>query len=199
MKSKPLSIGAAILLLALPLSQATASVIFYEGFESPVIFDFNSSVFSPGWSLNEPNSQQLGLRNGLFPYDGIQVAQINANNSPAGASFSRFIPTSIDQTYTVSLRYLSYASTSAAVKVDFGAASFSSPVTPLVNTWYELTFNYTATAPETMLTISDVTTNTVSSDLFVDAVSITSIPEPSAAVWVSLAAFSFLLLRRRRR
>jgi hypothetical protein len=198
MKTKTPSIRAAIFLLALPLCDANAAVVFFDDFESPAVSDFNASVFSSGWTLNESNANQLGLRNGTLPHDGSQVAQINANNSAPGASFSRSISTVIGQTYTLSLWYLSYVSTSAVVRMDFGLTSASSPVTPAANTWYELTFDHTATATSTLLSITDLTTNTVSSDLFVDTIRVTTIPEPSAAGLLALGASAALLRKNRR-
>lgn len=191
-----------ICLLALSLGKTKAATIFSDGFETPSVSGFNGSVFSPGWTLSEPSDpSQLGLASGGFAYEGLQVAQINANNTPAGASFSRSLATNIGQVYNLSLRYYSYVGVDAAVQANFGSSSLSSLTlgTPVVNTWYELTLSATATSTSTLLTITDVTTNTSSSDLFLDAITVASVPEPSMLGLFGLGTSAMLLRRNRKK
>jgi hypothetical protein len=182
----------------LGVGQVHASVVFTDSFEDPVVSGFSATTFSSGWTLNEPSStDQLGLRSGFFQ-SGNQAAQINANGSPVGASFSRMIATNPGDQYMVSLWYYSFVGLDAAVRAELGSTLVTSPAAVLANTWYELTFLHTATSTSTLLNITDVTTDGASSDLFVDSITVSSVPEPTKLGFLGLSAFGMIFRRRRR-
>lgn len=186
-----------IVSVLLGVGQVHASVVFSDSFEDPVVSGFNATTFSSGWTLNEPaHADQIGLRSGFFQ-SGNQAAQINGNGSPVGASFSRMIATNPGDQYMVSLWYYSFVGLDAAVRAELGSTLVTSPAAVLANTWYELTFLHTATSTSTLLNITDVTTNGASSDLFVDSITVSNVPEPTKLGFLGLSALGMIFRRRR--
>lgn len=177
---------------------ARAEFIFFDGFESPETPGFTAE-FSPGWDVTKTSPDQVGIYEvGSNAHQGSQVADFNAYNLDFGGAISRSITTIMGQEYQVSLYYYSFNSAGSAVRLDFGSA-FTSATAADANTWTELTLNFTATSTSTLLSITDVTTgNTVIADLWVDSVSVSTVPEPTTGLLVGLGLATTLALRGRR-
>lgn len=189
----------------LSLGTARSEIVFFDSFETPDITAFSTS-FSPGWTVSKPDTDSVGLIDGptafvpLPAYDGNQAADFNANDSAIGGSISRSITTVIGQEYQVSLYYLSYNSISVgagAVQLDFGTAS-TSAVATAADTWTQVTLNFTAVDTSTLLQITDVTTGITNfKDLWVDSVTVSTVPEPTTTVMALAAGVGFLFRRRK--
>lgn len=183
-----------------------ADLILNGSFESPTIsgnlnfvgaFSFDGwSAFSTGGGGNAGIVD--GLDFGLAPYDGNQHFSFNGNDPAAGSWIEQSFSTVAGQTYAVEFavgRNNGFAAQVLQIEGEvFGAsdgllASFSGA--PPESIGYQLaTFQFTADSSTSRLRFTDTSGSNPNTDLFLDSVAVTAVPDVADTAVLLLVALA---------
>lgn len=196
-----LSLGA---VAALSLN-AQAAVIANGGFDdytgTPANGDLISSLTPADWSVTGTSDDQVQLKTtggGMSPQDGGYYLGIFTPSNGVAQTFD----TVNGQEYEVTF-YLGRQGTDTPtvdLNVDGSASLHDSSI--LINstqdTWAQHTISFTADSLSTTLSfVENASSASGTSDVFVDTVSITAVPEPSSAALLGLGGLALILRRRK--
>ncbi|MEP2775098.1 MAG: PEP-CTERM sorting domain-containing protein [Luteolibacter sp.] len=195
-------------------SHCDAVTILNPGFELPA-HTANDGTDPTNWTVVETITgtnpdRQVRTRN-TGARSGAMSVQLGAGNSNHEGQLYQTVTTAIGQLYTFSIwgSVLNNSNTPELqnFRVDLvdgtGVAGTSlanvTSAGTLSTTYKEFTVNFTAISTETTIWIRDISTAGTAdgNDIFLDDVSITAIPEPSAAALLGLGALSLVLRRRK--
>lgn len=179
-------------------------------------FELGSGTDATDWTLT-PTAiaatvaayQGIGAT-GTSPY-GARFLDFNGGNTaPIGSATQDFGTTTLGTTYVVSFAYGQYGGMvgDQTLNVTINATSVPAvalqtytniaPSTDFGTIFKRASFTFVGTGLPTGITFTDAgTTNTFSTDLFVDDVSVQAVPEPATMAVLGLGALG--LLRKKRR
>jgi len=176
-------------------------------------FQSGAGTLADDWTLTGSSSLALtdtdyivnAGASGASPYGG-RFLSFNAADDAADNTASQWFNTTVGTSYLLSFAFANYGvSLTQVLNVsvqDSGSNTLTgfslidgSGGTDLGTIWNETSLVFTATTSTTLLTFTDAGSATPSTDLFVDNVAVTPVPEPAtlAVLGLGLAA-----IRRRR-
>lgn len=196
-----------------------AQIIANGGFEQPVIssnLNFNGTnvaISFTGWTgISAGNGGNAGLvfgtDFGLSPQAGSQHFSFNGNNPAAGTYLEQTFSTISGQSYIVDFwlgRSNGVFGQVLTVQADVlgsgdGLLATLSASPPNSISYSIATFNFTADATSTILRFTDISGSNPNTDLFLDTVAVTAIPEPTtAAIAIGAVVLACVVFQRSRR
>jgi hypothetical protein len=197
------------MLVLLTASAVRAELITNGTFETPTVADYVDESFGStavsGWTLGSTTgaAQKVEiianwrLVNLGLPHDGTQVLQLGTCNY-----ISQTLATMAGETYTISLDLAGRDYAASTIVVAFGNVS-ETLTTSSKTAFATYTFTAAATSDSTTLTISNTTAINTSSAannrVFVDNVSVASVPEPSTIALLIAGALGLICFAWRKR
>jgi hypothetical protein len=194
-----------------------AQIILNGSFEQPALsstVNYTSTFSFTGWSGASTGDGGtagvvLGTNFGLTPEDGNQAFSFNGNNPPDGTFIEQTFSTTIGQSYAVDF----WLGRNGDPAFDVGPETLEvqasvlnasnttiSSITaepPSTDTWSMSTFAFTANSSTSTLLFTDISGSNPNSDLFLDNVSVSAVPEPSTyAALTGLIVLGFAAYRR---
>lgn len=196
----------------LAISGADAALFANGDFEVTDLADNTSTAASgsiTGWTVvgagvvHRDGSFFGGTIAGSGPnapaFDGRQYVHFNDGATGAGSSIFQTFDTVIGTEYTVSFSIAGgdFDGSSHQIIADAsGLGGLTQAATN--NTWSSHAFNFTATGTSTTLTFTDdLQAGGASSDLLLDGVSVTAVPEPSSSALLGIGGLALILRRRK--
>lgn len=174
-----------------------------------------ASVTLTDWTVNDvvtSNTSNVSVFDGLFyvasvvsnpagpatsAFEGTQFLALNSFQGDGTGSISQDLATSIGVEYSVEFSIAGAFGSQHSITVDAGGInSLTQAATD--GLWTTHSFNFVATSATTTLTLSDNlgAGSSIDSDLLVDNVSVTAVPEPGS---LGLALLGLGLMAKRRR
>lgn len=207
----PLTVSRSIaLLLIITLSSTWAraqNLLVNGSFEEPAVtsnLNFQGAFSFPGWSGFSTGSGPgggnagivPGVNFGLAPYDGNQAFSFNGNNPPPGTYIEQTFQTSPGLEYSVTLAvgrnngFPSQALELFSQVFDSTGNQLASLTSAPPSTvgYSPVSFSFVADSDSSRLRFTDVSGSNPNTDLFIDAVAVSEVPEPSAPALIVLAA-----------
>jgi hypothetical protein len=208
------STALSFLMLTFPVCVSAAGLLVNGSFEDPVVttnYNFTGAFSFSGWSgfstgsgVGNGNAGIVpGVEFGLSPYDGNQAFSFNGDNPPAGSFLEQSFATVSGQEYSVAFavgRNNGFPSQDLELQsVVFnsnGDQLFALTSTPPSSVGYlPVSFTFLANSSLSRLRFTDVSSSNPNTDLFIDAVVVTEVPEPISFNLFSGGAVAYLLRR----
>jgi hypothetical protein len=196
---------------------AKAQILVNGSFEQPVLsstMNFFGAFSFMGWSGASTGGGGnaglvVGTNVGLTPEDGNQAFAFNGNNPPDGTYIEQTFSTTIGQTYMLDfwlgrngdpLADVGPELLEAQVAVLDASNTTISSITaepPSTDTWSMSSLGFTADSSTSTVIFTDISGSNPNSDLFLDNVSVSVVPEPSTfAALVGLSVLGYAVYRR---
>jgi hypothetical protein len=196
---------------------AYAQILVNGSFEQPVLsstVNYSSTFSFTGWSGASTGGAGnaglvVGTNVGLTPEDGNQAFAFNGNNPPDGTYIEQTFSTAIGQTYMLDFWLGRNGDPSADIGpepleaqvavLDASNTTISSLTAepPSTDTWSMSTLGFTADSSTSTVIFTDISGSNPNSDLFLDNVSVSAVPEPSTfAALAGLSVLGFAAYRR---
>jgi hypothetical protein len=193
-------------------STASAEVVTNGGFENPTVSPPCCNTAPPdsvtGWTVNSGNVNVVigtfSSTNGNLAYQGDQYLDLVGQGGTG--SISQILTLDPGQLYTLTFAYShnlfnpNVLSASASVSIDglFDTVTHTGGDSSNL-AWQIFSSTFTATGPSATLTFNNLTGGT-NEGIFLDAVSVQAVPEPStwAMMLLGFAATGFALRRARK-
>lgn len=189
----------------------SAPIVTNGGFENPLVAPPCCNTVPPaslpGWTVSTGNTNVVlgtyGSTNGNLAYEGNQYLDLVGQGGVG--SIYQDLATVVGQVYTLTFAYShnlftpsSATSASASVSVGslFDIIAHSTGDTSNLD-WRVYTNTFTATSPTTRLTYTNLTGG-VNEGIFLDAISVAGVPEPSTWMMMLLGFGGIGLAMRRR-
>lgn len=202
-----------------------ANLVANGGFETNDVVDDafspgavanQASVTLTDWTVNDTvtnDTSNVSAFDGLFyvanaitggvdpattaAFEGTQYVAFNSFQGPGTGSISQDLATAVGVEYIVEFSIAGAFGAQHSIIVDAGGIN-SLTQNATNGEWTTHSFNFVATGTTTTLTLSDNlgAGSTTDSDLLVDNISVTAVPEPGSMALLGLGG---LLLARRRR
>ncbi|NOY42552.1 MAG: hypothetical protein GXP26_12040 [Planctomycetes bacterium] len=192
------------------VGRVEAALLLNPSFESPDVLSTGYTDVDPtNWVVTETVSFQVSLFDRAdFPgVDGDQFVAFNAGATPTGSSINQAFGTIAGASYEVSFWTAANVPAISSVNamifdgVGIGMIPLASQNNNLGGpfSFVQTTFSFTASSGTTTLAFVDDSTETVSSDLFLDHVEITliSVPEPSPIILIGLGSLCLAFTHNR--
>ena len=195
----------------IPATALSAQAVTNGGFENPVVAPPCCNTVPPdslpGWTVSTGNTNVVlgtyGSTNGNLAYEGNQYLDLVGQGGIG--SIYQDLTTSVGQVYTITFAYshnlftpssATSASASVGVGTLFDIITHNTGDTSNLD-WRVYTNTFTATAPTTRLTFTNLTGG-VNEGVFLDAISVAAVPEPSTwmMMLLGLAGIGFMTYRR---
>ncbi len=196
---------------------AHANLLVNGGFEIGVADPTQAGFTADGWTFT-PTAQyacRAVTANGYLndgPATGSHPGRIlvfNASDTPGGSAARQSFGSSMGTTYALSLELAQYRGSlgdqrlTAIITDDSTSSTVATYAFPfpigsndIGNSYTTQGFSFMGTGNSLTLTLTDAGSNTVSTDMFVENVSIEAVPEPASLF--ALGAGAITLIRRRR-
>ncbi len=201
-----------LLIIALAAASCSAQIIVNGSFEAPVLTStqnyFGSFSFT-GWSGASTGGTGnaglvVGTDFGLTPFDGNQHFGFNGNNPAPGTLIEQTFATTIGQAYSVAFaigRNNGFFNQALGLKAEiFGAGNgilSTLAASPPDSVGYAMaTFSFVANSGATTLRFTDISGSNPNTDLFIDSVSVTAVPEPSTFALLLVAPAVMIASRK---
>jgi hypothetical protein len=202
-----------LVLVAFAAANCSAQIV-NGSFESPALIStqnyFGAFSFT-GWSgISTGGTGNAGLvvgtDYGLSPFDGNQAFAFNGNDPAPGTYIEQTFNTSLGQSYAVAFavgRNGDPSSQALALQVDLFNAGGSvlatlSATPPNANSYSGYGFTFTASSATSRLRFTDVSASNPFTDVFVDGVRVSAVPE-QPSTFALLGCCLLILLRKRKR
>ncbi len=198
----------------LSVSASNAALFANGGFEDADLANDTTSTTAPtGWVIS--GTAGIVHRDGNFfganiigsvdptviaAFEGRQFVHFGDGGAAAGGTIAQTFDTIMGTTYTVefSIAGGDFDGSSHQIIADAGGGLGGLTQAATNNTYSTHTFDFTATGTSTTLTFTDdLQSGGVSSDLILDGVSVTPIPEPSSTALLGLGGLALILRRRK--
>jgi hypothetical protein len=186
------------------VNSASANLVFNGSFEAPSIPTGSYSYLGaiPGWTLDTGPAIEIQNNVAGSPFDGQQFVELD---SSANSSIYQDLSTVVGQTYELSFAYSprpGIDANSTGIDISWGGALVTNldlTGVGLSNTaWQVYTYDLTATSTTTRLEFA-ATGNSDSFGGYIDAVSVSPVPEPSSLALCGFAGVIGLAVARFRR
>jgi hypothetical protein len=200
-----------------PADGLCGNLLVNGSFEQPVVssnLNFIGSFSFPGWSASSTGAGNgggnagitVGTDFGLAPFNGNQAFSFNGDNPPAGTYLEQTFPTTAGLQYTVSFavgrnngfpdQILELQSEVFGSVGDQLALQLSFP--PSTIGWSQDSFTFVADSSSSRLRFTDISGSNPNTDLFVDGVSVSAVPEPDTLSLLLVCGAGWLFLNQAR-